>query len=191
VAPDAVDTAPPAPPDEAAGGSGDLRVLFGLATFGGLVALTAVPAFVRARRRRRRMTAAAAGGPGAADAAWAELLAESADRGAPSPPTDTVRGAARRMAEEHDLDEPTRRALRIVVGVVEESWYGGTDPAPGALTGALGEVHTAITTGTPVGWSRGSCRPPWWTACCRGCVAARAPTSRRATTGPTPATTPR
>jgi transglutaminase-like putative cysteine protease len=152
VAPDAVDTAPPAPPDEAAGGSGDLRVLFGLATFGGLVALTAVPAFVRARRRRRRIAAAAAGGPGAADAAWAELLAESADRGAPSPPTDTVRGAARRMAEEHDLDEPTRRALRIVVGVVEESWYGGTDPAPGALTGALGEVHTAITTGTPVAW---------------------------------------
>jgi hypothetical protein len=56
------------------------------------------------------------------------------------------------MAEEHDLDEPARRALRIVVGVVEESWYGGTDPAPGALTGALGEVHTAITTGTPVAW---------------------------------------
>ena len=92
-----------------------------------------------------------AGGPGAVDAAWAELLAASADRGAPCPATDTVRGAARRLADAHGLDEGARRALQTVVGIVEESWYGGVDAAPDALTGPVRAVLDAIAAGTPAG----------------------------------------
>ena len=65
---------------------------------------TAAPAWWRARMRRRRLAVADAGGVGAAEAAWAELLAESADHGVPGRPTDTVRTAADRMVQAHGLD---------------------------------------------------------------------------------------
>ena len=96
--------------------------------------MVAGPTVWRARLRRRRLAAADGGGAGAAGAAWDELLAESADRGAPAVASDTVRTAADRMTRAHGLDAPVRRALDTVVGTIEESWYGGVDPAPGALT---------------------------------------------------------
>jgi hypothetical protein len=94
--------------------------------------------------RRRRLAAAAAGGAGAADAAWAELLAESADHGVPAGPADTVRTAAERMRHAHDLDEDVRRDLDTVVSIVEESWYGGVDPAPAALSAPTRAVSDSV-----------------------------------------------
>jgi hypothetical protein len=115
------------------------------------VALTAVllcaalvPSALRSRERRRRLTKVGGGGPDAAAAAWAELLAESRDRGAPTPRSDTVRSGARRLVHEHQLDGSAQQALRSLVGAVEASWYGGTQPASGDLAGPLGTVRTAI-----------------------------------------------
>jgi transglutaminase-like putative cysteine protease len=153
----AADPGPPAEPPAAAptpvaaDPSALLPVLLGVAAAAAVAVLVAAPALVRGRRRRRRLAAAVAGGPGAADAAWAELLAESTDRGAPSRATDTVRTAATRLADAHGLDEGARRALRTVVGIVEESWYGGVAPTPDALTAPLRAVLDAVAAGTPSG----------------------------------------
>jgi transglutaminase-like putative cysteine protease len=140
-----------APPPPAPGPPELLPVLLGLAAAAAVAVLVAAPALLRGHRRRRRLATAAAGGPGAADAAWAELLAESTDRGAPGRATDTVRGSAGRLADAHGLDEGARRALRTVVGIVEESWYGGVDAAPDALTAPLRAVLDAVAAGTPSG----------------------------------------
>ncbi|HET6257266.1 transglutaminaseTgpA domain-containing protein [Pseudonocardia sp.] len=110
-----------------------------------LVAVAAlVPAGLRALARRRRMAAVGAGGPGAAGAGWAEVLAESADRGVTYPPSDTVRGAARRLVREHKLDGDAQQALRQVVGAVESSWYGDVHPAPGELQEPVRAVRAGI-----------------------------------------------
>ena len=146
------DAPPPAAPEPAAALPGP-GVLLGLLAVLAVAGVVAVPSALRARHRRRRLAAADAGGPGAADAAWAELLAESVDRGAPSPPTDTVRGAAGRLAEEHGLDERARGELRTVVGIVEESWYGDVPAAPGALHDPVRAVLAAMAAGTPVSWA--------------------------------------
>ncbi|MBL8925654.1 MAG: transglutaminase domain-containing protein [Pseudonocardia sp.] len=146
VAPESADAAP-APATPAPAGSTP-PVLFGLATaLAAAVPVAAVlagPIVWRARLRRRRLAAADAGGAGAAGAAWDELLAGSADRSAPSVASDTVRMAADRMARAHGLDAPVRRALDAVVETVEESWYGGVDPAPGALSRSLRAVSDAL-----------------------------------------------
>ncbi len=145
VAPEPADAAPA--PDAPAPAGSTLPVVLGLvtATAGSRwTAVVAGPTVWRARLRRRRLAAADGGGAGAAGAAWDELLAESADRGAPAVPSDTVRTAADRMTRAHGLDAPVRRALDTVVGTVEESWYGGVDPAPGALTGPLTRVSDAL-----------------------------------------------
>ena len=120
----------------------------------GIVVLLAcavlVPAFLRDRGARQRLAAVAAGGPSAAAAGWAELLAESTDRGVPAKESDTVRAAARRLVREHHLDGAVQQHLRQVVGVVEASWYGGQHPAEGALTDALGEVLAAVAAASPL-----------------------------------------
>jgi transglutaminase TgpA-like protein/transglutaminase superfamily protein/uncharacterized protein DUF4129 len=113
-----------------------------------VVAVLGAPAGLRVLHRRRRLAAVHAGGAGAVAAGWAELLAESVDRGVPIPPTDTVRGAARRLVREHQLDEPAQQALRAVVTAVEASWYGGGHPAPGQLDAAVREVAAGIGTGS-------------------------------------------
>jgi len=138
-------------PDAGSAGSAVVPVLLGLLAAAGAAGLVAAPSLVRGRQRTRRLTAATAGGSGAADAAWAEILATSADHGVPSTDTDTVRGAARRLADEHGLDDGPRRALRTVVGIVEESWYGGVDAMPDALTGPVRAVLDAVAAGTPTG----------------------------------------
>jgi hypothetical protein len=146
VAPESADAAP-APEAPAPAGS-TAPVLLGLATALAaavpVVAMVAGPIAWRARLRRRRLAAADAGGAGAAGAAWDELLAESADRSAPAVASDTVRMAADRMTRAHGFDAPARRALDTVVGTVEESWYGGIDPAPGALSRSLRTVSDAL-----------------------------------------------
>ena len=147
---DEAGTDPELPAAAPAPGPGVLPVLLGMAAVGAVVAVGAAPAAWRARLRRRRLAAAAAGGPGAADAAWAELLAESADRGVPSPTTDTVRSAARRLVSAHELDEEAQQALRSVVGIVEESRYGGVDAVAGALPGPMTEVRDAVAAGSPL-----------------------------------------
>ncbi len=118
-----------------------------------LVAFAAIlPAVLRARERRRRLAATAAGGPDAAAAAWAELLAESIDRGVPPNESDTVRMAARRLVREHSLDGPAQQDLRDVVGGVEASWYGGIHPRPGELQAPLTGLLAAMAAGTPLSW---------------------------------------
>ncbi|HSU11096.1 MAG TPA: transglutaminaseTgpA domain-containing protein [Pseudonocardia sp.] len=139
----ATDSADGAPaPGEAAPSGSPLPLVLALLTL--LVAAAAAPAWWRARMRRRRLTAADAGGADAAEAAWTELLAESADHGVPGRATDTVRTAADRMVQAHGLDAGARRALNAVTGIVEESWYGGVDPAPGDLAGPTRTVSTAL-----------------------------------------------
>ncbi|WP_143517581.1 DUF3488 and transglutaminase-like domain-containing protein [Pseudonocardia sp. MH-G8] len=107
-----------------------------------------VPAMLRSRDRRRRLSAVAAGGPEAAAAGWDELLAESTDRGAESPPSDTVRSAARRLVREHHLEADAQQALRTVVGAVEASWYGGAHPDPGRLDDSVRTVAAGIAAGS-------------------------------------------
>ena len=108
------------------------------------------PSFLRARARTQRLAAVAAGGPEAAAAGWAELLAESTDRGVPAKESDTVRAAARRLVREHHLDTDAQHHLRRVVGLVEASWYGGQHPVEGALTEPLGRVLAAVATASPL-----------------------------------------
>ena len=144
-APETVGLPDPPPPDASLAGPveqiglGTVAALTMAAT-AATAAGAAVPVAWRARLRRRRLAATDAGGAGAADAAWAELLAESADRGTPEIASDTVRTAAERMVRAHGLDGRARRALDTVVGIVEESWYGGVDPAPGALSTPVRQV---------------------------------------------------
>jgi hypothetical protein len=112
-----------------------------------LVVAALFPAGLRERERRRRLAAVARGGPGAAGAAGAELLAESADRGAPCPPSDTVRSGARRLVREHQLDAGAQQALRQVVAAVEASWYGDGSAGAGQhdmLPDALAAVRAGI-----------------------------------------------
>ena len=141
----------PAAPAAAAGPPFWVYLLAGLLV---LVLLGLVPAALRARSRRSRTAVAAGGGPDAAGAAWAELVADSTDRGVPVPPTDTVRAAARRLVREHHLDRGAQDALRAVVTAVEGSWYGGLDPEPGELGGPLAAVRAALATGSPMSWRR-------------------------------------
>jgi transglutaminase-like putative cysteine protease len=115
-----------------------------------LVGGASVPAFLRTRARRQRLAAVAAGGQAAAAAGWAELLAESTDRGVPARDSDTVRAAARRLVREHHLDRDAQEHLRQVVGVVEASWYGGRHPEPNALVDPLAAVLAAVATASPL-----------------------------------------
>ena len=93
-----------------------------------------------------------ASGPDSATSAWAELLAESADRGSAVESTETVRLAARRLANQHELDQDSRRALRTVVVEVERSWYGGhTEPDP-ELAAAFDTLIAGLRRSDPLGW---------------------------------------
>lgn len=141
-----LEAAPPPPPS----GGLPLWPLVVLLVLAALAGIGSVPAWLRARERKRRLAAAAGGGPDAAAAGWAELLAESTDRGAPSPPSDTVRAAARRLVREHRLGERAQQALRHVVASVEASWYGGAHPGPGALDTPIRDVQTGIAEGSPL-----------------------------------------
>lgn len=81
------------------------------------------PLLVREVNRNRRLHDITLSRPQAPDAAWRELLDECADRGHPVPEARTVRETARRLASEFNLDADGRAHLRIVVEVLERSWY--------------------------------------------------------------------
>ena len=119
-----------------------------------LAAAVLAPAAFRARQRRRRLAAVADGGPAAAAAAWQEVLAESTDRGVPAPPTDTVRGAARRVVREHRLDPDAQQAMRQLVGAIEASWYGGLHPGAAELAAPVRTVSAGIAAGSPLPLAR-------------------------------------
>lgn len=139
---------PDVPAPDAATGSGPPAWPFVVLAALLLAAGTAlVPAGLRSRERRRRLTAVDGGGPDAAGAAWAEILAESEDRGVSSPHSDTVRSGARRLVREHHLDAGAQEALREVVTAVEASWYGGVEPAEEELAAPVRTVREAIVAG--------------------------------------------
>ncbi|MET8757036.1 DUF3488 and transglutaminase-like domain-containing protein [Lentzea sp. NPDC004782] len=115
-----------------------------------LLLATATPAAIRALRRRSRLHEVSRLGPGAATAAWSELLAESIDRGALVPPSETIRTAARRLAREHNLDDAGKDGLRVVVGAIERSWYSANPAADPALPGALAAVRHSLRQNAPL-----------------------------------------
>ncbi|TNC22677.1 transglutaminase domain-containing protein [Amycolatopsis alkalitolerans] len=118
-----------------------------------LAAVALAPAIMREIHRRRRWQAITSSTPGAADAAWAELLDECADRGVPIPPSDTLRAAAAKVAQQHHLDQTGQDDLRTVVGVVERSWYApegrGEDPR---FVSAFEGVRESLRRNAPMSW---------------------------------------
>ncbi|GAA1837380.1 hypothetical protein GCM10009836_15050 [Pseudonocardia ailaonensis] len=117
-----------------------------------VVALLGGPTILRTVQRRRRLGATAAGGPGAAEAAWEEVLATSRDRGSAIDPGDTVRGTARALVGAHDLPDRAQDSLRDLVRAVEAEWYGDEPAAPGALTSPTAEVLGALKATGPTGF---------------------------------------
>ncbi|HEV7649521.1 MAG TPA: DUF3488 and transglutaminase-like domain-containing protein [Actinophytocola sp.] len=117
-----------------------------------VLVIAGAPGVVRERQRMRRRHEVLRNGPAAATSAWAELLAESTDRGAEINDTETVRVAARRLATEHELDDEGKQALRTVVGEVERSWYGGTDETDPKLGTAFDALIRGLRRTDPLGW---------------------------------------
>ncbi|GAA3675836.1 transglutaminase-like putative cysteine protease [Lentzea atacamensis] len=117
-----------------------------------LLLAATTPAAIRALRRRNRLHEVARLGPGAATAAWSELMAESIDRGAPVPSAETIRTAARRLAREHNLDDAGKDGLRLVIGAIERSWYSANPAADPALPGALAAVRQSLRQNAPLSW---------------------------------------
>ncbi|KOV85900.1 DUF3488 and transglutaminase-like domain-containing protein [Nocardia sp. NRRL S-836] len=115
-----------------------------------VVGAVMTPALVRAVRRHNRLHTVTALGPGAATAAWAELMAESIDRGAPVPSSETIRTAARRLAREHNLDDAGRDGLRVLIGAVERAWYSPNPAADPALPAALTAVRQSLRQNAPL-----------------------------------------
>ncbi|NYI92876.1 transglutaminase-like putative cysteine protease/uncharacterized membrane protein YhaH (DUF805 family) [Amycolatopsis endophytica] len=110
------------------------------------------PAVVREVQRRRRLTAITARQPGAADAAWAELMDECADRGVPIPPSDTVRAAAQKVAAQHNLDDAGQNDLRMVVGTVERSWYSPHASTGDDFASAFEGLRRSLQRNAPMSW---------------------------------------
>ncbi|MCR3748498.1 transglutaminase family protein [Lentzea californiensis] len=108
------------------------------------------PLLIRAVRRRNHLHAVTALGPGAASAAWSELMAESIDRGAPVPVAETIRIAARRLAREHNLDDAGKDGLRTVIGAIERSWYSPNPAADPSLPGAVAAVRQSLRLNAPL-----------------------------------------
>jgi hypothetical protein len=118
-----------------------------------LAAAGLAPAILREIHRRRRWRAIAAREPGAATAAWDELLDECADRGVPIPPSDTVRTAAQKVVHQHRLDEQGQENLRTVVGAVERSWYAPEDTGEDQrFASAFDGVRESLRRNAPISW---------------------------------------
>lgn len=116
-----------------------------------LAALTAcAPVAVRDAERRQRLRLVSAGGVDAAAAAWEEVVAESVDRGVDAATNETVRGTARRLLREHDLDEAGQAALRALVGSVEGAWYGTGASIDTGLPATLAAVRASLARCAPL-----------------------------------------
>ena len=110
------------------------------------------PAALREIGRRRRLNLVGSEGPGAADAAWNELLAECADRGVPIPASDTVRVASQKLASKHHLDDEGKDGLRTVIGVLERSWYGEEKSPDPTLRPAFDHLRRSLHRNAPMSW---------------------------------------
>jgi hypothetical protein len=117
-----------------------------------LVGGIGAPAMIRDFNRRRRLQVITSHTPGAADAAWHELMDECADRGLPIPPSDTVRVAGQKLVQRHHLDEEGRNGLRAVIGVVEKSWYGNAGDEDPTLAPAFDELRQSLRRNAPMSW---------------------------------------
>ncbi|HET6708071.1 transglutaminaseTgpA domain-containing protein [Amycolatopsis sp.] len=117
-----------------------------------LLLVVAGPAMVREAVRRRRLQRIVQQQPGAADAAWAELRAECADRGLPIPSSDTVRVAGQKLAAKHHLDDEGREDLRTIIGVLERSWYGEDDTPQPELPPAFEGLRRSLRRNAPLSW---------------------------------------
>ncbi|MEU0470844.1 transglutaminaseTgpA domain-containing protein [Amycolatopsis sp. NPDC006131] len=117
-----------------------------------LAAAGLAPAVLREIHRRRRLTAITSHQPGAADAAWAELMDECADRGVPIPPSDTVRAAAQKVAVQHNLDDAGKNDLRTVVGAVERSWYSPSQSTGEDFATAFEGLRRSLERNAPMSW---------------------------------------
>ncbi|WP_156756860.1 transglutaminase family protein [Actinokineospora pegani] len=116
------------------------------------LAVLAVPVALRTWRRRESRAAITDLQADQASAAWSELVAESRDRGAQVPESDTVRSTARRMVHTHNLDDQGQSALRTVVVSLERSWYGGLPGQDPTLPPAFDEVVASLHRSAPLGW---------------------------------------
>lgn len=117
-----------------------------------VLGIAAAPAGVREWRRRHRHRVMTRRGPGAADAAWDELLAESWDRGTEVERGDTVRTTANRMARVHGLDSQGRQGLQTLVGEVERSWYGVPGSATPVVAESFDSVRNSMHRMAPLPW---------------------------------------
>lgn len=113
-------------------------------------AAVAVPPAVRAWRRRRHLHAAARPGPGAAPAAWNEVLAEHTDRGGTIEEHDTARITAGKIVRRYHLDEEGQRWLRSLVQALERAWYGGDTSGAGDLAEMVRGVHAGLARSAPL-----------------------------------------
>ncbi|NIH81227.1 transglutaminase TgpA family protein [Amycolatopsis viridis] len=110
------------------------------------------PVVLREIHRHRRLTAIGEGRPGAADAAWAELMDECTDRGMPIPPSDTVRTAAQKLATQHHLDDEGKAHLRTVIGAVERSWYSPAEAMDENFASAFQGLRRSLERNAPMSW---------------------------------------
>jgi hypothetical protein len=145
-----------------------------LAALAVVLGAAAAPTLIREVRRRQRHQAVVARGPAALSAAWAEVLAESWDRGTEITDTVTLRVAAHKIVKEHGLDDEGRAGLRTLVGAVERSWYGapvdesGLDGAADGVTAAFDDVRRSMDRNAPLALRarllpRSVLRPSkWW-----------------------------
>ncbi|HEX5407491.1 MAG TPA: DUF3488 and transglutaminase-like domain-containing protein [Pseudonocardiaceae bacterium] len=142
-----------------------LMVFFAVALFSwwlavlvAVLGMAGAPSVIRGWRRRAHHRAVVGRGPGAADAAWSELLAESWDRGTEIQRGDTLRVAANRMVREHGLDNEGKDSLRTLVGEVERSWYGYRSPdsvgprTSPAVVDSFDRVRGSMHRNSPLAW---------------------------------------
>ncbi|APU13980.1 MULTISPECIES: transglutaminaseTgpA domain-containing protein [Actinoalloteichus] len=123
-----------------------------------LVPLAAVcgllgPSFLRSRQRTARFRTISALGPGAASAAWRELLAEAGDRGTDVSPSETVRTTAGRLIRQFSLDPRGAHALGTLVSEVERDWYGQAGQVDPTLPAAMHTVAQSLRQTAPMSWT--------------------------------------
>ncbi|ASO19436.1 transglutaminase-like putative cysteine protease [Actinoalloteichus hoggarensis] len=111
------------------------------------------PAFVRSRQRTARFRVISALGPGAASAAWRELLAEAGDRGADVGPSETARTTASRLIRQFSLDPQGAQAIGALVSEVERAWYGRATAVDPALPAAMHTVTRSLRQSSPMSWT--------------------------------------
>jgi hypothetical protein len=108
-----------------------------------LALLAAAPATARAVIRARRWRAAA-DDPGLVDAAWLELCANLDDFEIPRLASDSPRTVAARVRSRTEGDEPAHEAVARIAAVVEQTYYGTSPAAPGAIRADVKAVRQAL-----------------------------------------------